>query len=265
MVRSLESSRNVEVNDKDDVTYLDARNIPSSTFNAWMQSKDMTDLVVGLQGIARGETPTGIQSGIAIRALYEATQGRIRYKIDHDIKPQLKKIGKLVAWFVQNYDKEIVDIRGQLNAKGEYDFYQYDPSDRVYSENEKSYVKYKEGSDVDKTDVVTLKDTRVNIKIEPGRGGAKGRAARSLENMELMNAGLIPYHRWVADTDLPDKADLIKWHDMNNTTKQMMLQFQKIGKKIFGQKKVADISLSGVENETIRLLQELVDMDLSKI
>ena len=109
---------------------------------------------------------------------------------------------------------------------------------------------------------MTVKDTKVNIRIEPGRGGAKGRAARSLENLEMMNAGLIPYYRWVADTDLPDKAELIKWHDTNNTTKQMMLQLQEVALALFGQKKVADISVQDTEQQLEGLLKQIAKLDL---
>lgn len=265
---SLRTSKNIEVDDKDDLSYLQAQNIPSSTFHTLEYTKELLNQATGVQSIIQGKPPTGVQSGIAIRALYEASQTRIRHKIKHDLEPELKNIGEYLVWLIQNYDEEIITIRGELEQTGEPKHYDYDPVNKYrYDEGAGKYVKYTStgGEPEDAIDFITLRDTRVNIRIEPGNGGEKGRAARALEALEMYQSGIIPYYRLVSELNLQDKAELIKWYNDNNTARQIISSLKDIAEKTGGARNLNVLSNQFVVEQLYRLLQQVVDIDIDKL
>lgn len=263
---SIRKKKIFSVDNMEDVNYLKAQNIPSSTFNLTDFARQINDETSGRNTILSGKPPTGVQSGIAIRALYEASQTRIRHKITHDIFPELTKIGRYITWLIQEYDEEIITIRGELVQSGKPSFNEFDPiGEYVYDEKEEQYVKYSPANKNDNVTTITLKDTKVNIRIEPGSGGVKGRAAKAMESLELFNTGVFPYYRLVNDLNVPDKAELIEWYNTKNTGKQLLLSFQDIAKAMFGQKTAKDISNADHKQKLTEALKQLLEIDLSKI
>jgi hypothetical protein len=162
------------------------------------------DSITGIQDVTQGRQPTGVKSGRAIMALQEASQTRIRFKINSEIKRFVREIGEYMVNMIQIYDSELSQIR-EKNIEGEYEFVQYDPQG-VYDVNGNQ-----EGSpEFDPTSAKTLRDSEFDIEVASGSRYPGGRLAKEERALELFQAGIYGIEDVVKALDEPDKQSIIE-------------------------------------------------------
>ena len=181
--------------------------IPGYVQNFIQQNSFFMDGITGVQDVTQGRTPTGVKSGRAIMALQEASQPRIRFKINHEIKRYIREIGEYMVNLIQIYDTEIQSIR-EKNPSGAYEFAEYDPNG-VFDANGA-----REGMEgFDPSTAKTMRDSNFDIEVASGSRYPGGRMAKEERAIELYQQGIYGIEDIAKAMDEPDKQDLIqRWY-----------------------------------------------------
>ena len=164
----------------------------------------LIDIVSGIHDVTEGRKPAGITAAQAIRALQEAAQSRIRYKISKDISKLVREMGEFIVWVLQNFDQETREIRLR-NEMGEDDYVLYDPVG-TYDANGIPQG----GENFDEKTAKTLGDSRLEIEVVGGSTIPAGRAESELRAMELYKIGAIGIEGLVMALAEPNKSDIVK-------------------------------------------------------
>jgi hypothetical protein len=166
----------IVVNSMDDVQWQDVPGLPASTFEYINLLLKLIDSVSGIQDVTQGRQPTGITAASAIRALQEAAQTRVRYKISKDIAGIVVATGKYIVNLLQTFDKEIIKIRTSTSTT-DYQFVTYDPIGKYNAQGELT----EEGK--------SIKDTQFDIDIVAGVELPAGRVAAEERAIQLFQIG----------------------------------------------------------------------------
>ena len=192
------------VDDPNDVTWEQPPSIPNYIQNFISQNSMFMDSITGIQDVTQGRQPTGVKSGRAIMALQEASQTRIRFKINSEIKRFVREIGEYMVNLIQIYDTEISQIR-EKNIEGQYEFVEFDPQG-VYDANGNP-----EGSvEFDPLSAKTLQDSEFDVEVASGSRYPGGRLAKEERAVELFQAGIYGIEDVVKALDEPDKQSVIE-------------------------------------------------------
>jgi len=192
------------VDDPSDVSYEQPPSIPGYIQNFISQNSMFMDSITGIQDVTQGRQPTGVKSGRAIMALQEASQTRIRFKINSEIKRFVREIGEYMVNLIQIYDTEISQIR-EKNIEGQYEFVEYNPQG-VFDANGNP-----EGSpEFDPLSAKTLQDSEFDIEVASGSRYPGGRLAKEERALELFQAGIYGIEDVVKALDEPDKQSIIE-------------------------------------------------------
>ena len=190
-----------------DIGWQNPSPIPGYVQNYIQQNSFFMDAITGVQDVTQGRTPTGVKSGRAIMALQEASQTRIRFKINHEIKRFVREIGEYMVELIQIYDTEIQSIR-EKNPTGAYEFTQYDPNG-MYDAN--GIQEGQEG--FEPSSAKTLRDSNFEIEVASGSRYPGGRMAKEERAIELYQQGIYGIEDVAKALDEPDKQDLIeRWY-----------------------------------------------------
>jgi len=193
--------KNIEVNQADDVTYLQPSAPSASMFSAIELTLRLIDVVTGQNDVSAGRNQTSnVTSGKAILALQEASQARVRYKISKEIVPIIEDIGEFIIWLIQNFDQEIISIREESKS-GELEFTQFNPQ----MTKEDAVKMAQDDPTFDPRTFNTLQNSKLNIRVTAGFSQPSGRLSRKEEADINFDAGRIGIEQWCTDTDQSDK------------------------------------------------------------
>ena len=192
------------VDDPNDVSWEQPPAIPGYIQNFIQQNTMFMDSITGVQDVTQGRTPTGVKSGRAIMALQEASQTRIRFKINQEVKKYVREIGTYMVNLMQIYDTEISEIR-EKNPTGAYEFIEYNPQGVFDAEGNP------EGSpEFDPTSAKRLMDSEFDVEVASGSRYPGGRLAKEERAIELFSQGIYGIEDVVKALDEPDKQDIIE-------------------------------------------------------
>ena len=192
------------VDDPNDVSWETPPPIPSYIQNFVQQNTMFMDSITGIQDVTQGRTPAGVKSGKAIMALQEASQTRIRFKINQEVKKYVREIGTYMVNLMQIYDTEISEIR-EKNPTGAYEFVKYDPQGVFDAQGNA------EGTpEFDPTSAKRLMDSEFDVEVASGSRYPGGRLAKEERAIELFTSGIYGIEDVVRALDEPDKQDLIE-------------------------------------------------------
>lgn len=218
----------IEVNNPQDITWEHPPGIPSSTFEFLTLLLQLIDVVSGVHDVMEGRKPTGITAGVAIAALQEAAQARIRRRISKEIADFVIEIGEFIIELLQMFDEETISIREEIASQEEnenesqYAWVDYDPKAK-YTNTESLNAEKVEGEGEGRT----MKDSKFDIEIVQGVRLPAGRLAteeRAIEKFEKGIYGIEEVYDAIAD---PDKAEKVNnWYIRNG-----MLEFRQLAEE----------------------------------
>jgi len=168
-----------------DVTFMPPESVPQSSFAFFELLMKINQIETGVQEVSLGKRDKRVESGRAIEALQEAAESVVRHKINTSISKFLTSIGKQVVWYLQEYDKEPMEIlqEGKLDEEGNPVFFEYNP----------------EG----------IKESEFNIKVVPGIRLRQGRLATEERALMFMEKGIYGIEDVVNDLNIENKQEII--------------------------------------------------------
>ncbi len=195
--------RNIEVNRPDDVSYLQPSAPSPAMFSAIELVLRLVDVVTGQNDVSAGRNQTSnVTSGKAIVALQEASQARVRYKINKEVMPIIEDIGEFIVWLIQNFDEEVISIREEA-PDGTTQFTEYNPA---MTEEDMANAP---AQDFDPRNFAPLDASEFSVRVTAGFTQPSGRLSRKEEADINFDAGRIGIEQWCIDTDQSDKQATI--------------------------------------------------------
>ena len=165
--------------------------------------------ITGVNDVTQGRSAKDL-SGRAIVALQEASQTRIRFKINNEIAKLTKEIGEFMVQMILTFDEEIRSIR-ERDAEGQFQFTDFNPM-AVYDADGNL-----EGTpSFDPGTAKRLQDSEFDVDVTTGSRYAQGRVANEERALQLFEAGIYGIEEVVNALNVPDKQDIIQsWYVRN--------------------------------------------------
>ena len=200
----------ITVVDPSDVTFETPPPIPGYIQNYIGQVSQFMEAITGVNDVTQGRKPGGVTSGRAIVALQEASQTRIRFKINKEVARLTKEIGEFMVQMILTFDEEIRSIR-ERDAEGQFQFTEFNPM-AVYDADGNL-----EGTpSFDPGTAKRLQDSEFDVDVTTGSRYAQGRVANEERALQLFEAGIYGIEEVVNALNVPDKQDIIQsWYVRN--------------------------------------------------
>tara|TARA_X000001382_G_scaffold74829_1_gene52343 strand:- start:1416 stop:3311 length:1896 start_codon:yes stop_codon:yes gene_type:complete len=199
----------ITVVDPSDVTFETPPPIPGYIQNYIAQVSQFMESITGVNDVTQGRSAKDL-SGRAIVALQEASQTRIRFKINNEVARLTKEIGEFMVQMILTFDEEIRSIR-ERDAEGQFQFTDFNPM-AVYDADGNL-----EGTpSFDPGTAKRLQDSEFDVDVTTGSRYAQGRVANEERALELFQLGVYGIEEVVNALNVPDKQDIIQsWYVRN--------------------------------------------------
>lgn len=221
--------KKIEVNRPDDVTYLQPSAPSATMMSAINLTLELIDVITRTNDVSAGRNQQSqATSGRAIMALQEASNARVRYKIDKEVAPVIEEIGEMVAWLIKNFDREMISLREEMRDGGQK-FIDFDPN---MSKEQALALADQEGIDFTPDEFRPLADTQFNVMVKTGYDAPEGLLSRKEEADINFDAGRIGIEQWVQDTGHPDGKTVIdEYYERQGDAQRKELQ-EEIAKEL---------------------------------
>ena len=200
----------ITVVDPTDVTFESPPPIPGYIQSFIGQISQFMEAITGVNDVTQGRKPGGVTSGRAIVALQEASQTRIRNKINNDVARLTKEIGEYMVQMILTFDEEIRSIR-ERDAEGQFQFTEFNPM-AVYDAdgNQEGTPQFNPGT------AKRLMDSEFDVDVATGSRYAQGRVANEERALGLFEIGVYGIEEVVNALNIPDKQEVIQnWYVRN--------------------------------------------------
>lgn len=165
--------------------------LSQSAYNVPVQLKDFLNDVSGIFDTFAGKQK-GDLSGKAHAILETAAMRRVRLHLSKDVKPCMQAIGEYSLNMLQKYDKEVINLRKQIDPLN-HEWVKYDPN--------------------------SMRDTKFNVVVKIG---AADRAEKVAEVLEEIDRGLSgPEEYFEAKPGRDNKAKLERYYQRQGIAAEM--------------------------------------------
>ncbi len=201
----------VVVDEMDDIQWEPPAPVAEYAFAFVEMILRLVDVVTGVYDVMQGRKPSGTQaSGVAIAALQEAAQSRVRFFVANDLSVFVKESTEFLVEIIQKYDKEIRSVRNQIED-GSYEFSTFDPVTPFDAQGRK------EGDEgFDPQTAHTMADSKFEVEVVAGSRRATGRIADEERAMMLFDKGIYGIEQVVNALAEPDKKGIIDAYNQRN-------------------------------------------------
>jgi hypothetical protein len=179
----------------DDINKI-KRDIPPALPPAALELPQMvmriSEIISGINDVSQGRKPAGIQAGVAIEALQEAAQTRIRLK-DRNLEVSLAQMGSQVIQLIFQYytSPRVIRITGNENWPQYFEFY-IQNTEQGYVMNRKRHMPQPEtGKYVPETGFSQIGPSKgvFDIKVQSGTSLPFAKEQRMNLSMQLRKQG----------------------------------------------------------------------------
>lgn len=213
------------VDNPDDVSWEPPAPMAEYIFGFVEMLLRLIDVVTGVYDVMQGRKPSGTQaSGVAIAALQEAAQARVRFFVANDLSVFVKESSEFIIELIQMYDTQARSIRNELQD-GSYEYTKYDPATPFDASG-----RTPQDEGFNEATARTLADSKFEIEVVSGSRKPTGRIADEERASLLFEKGIYGIEQVVNALAEPDKAAIIDGYNMRNgieTLKGRMEELQK--------------------------------------
>lgn len=239
----------VVVDKQSDVQWENPPSVPHYLFEFIELLMKLTDVVTGIHDVTQGRKPAGIEAGIAIMALQEAAQARIRYQISKTYAKIMKDMGRYAIEVLQEYDEESRSIRNQAQDGG-YTYVTYDPAG-LYQVDENGEMQKVE------KDGRSIKDTKFDIEIVAGISQPAGRVASEETALNKFKQGIYGVEEVVKHGADTNKQEVINNYYRRQGIEALAARFDERNKAYTEFKKLTEKARKAAEGGEVQWIDSI--------